>query len=74
MNFSDGGPLVEILHRRNGTDVFYALAVVFSIVFIAIFYQLGLIEMLVSRHWNKYTAIIKLKKVSGSAITSLNIK
>jgi Mg2+ and Co2+ transporter CorA len=63
MNFSDWGTLEEVLHRRNGTEAFYFLAVAFSVFFIAVFYQLGLIEMLVSRHWNKYTAIIKLKKV-----------
>jgi Mg2+ and Co2+ transporter CorA len=54
MNFKAGGVLVDVLEKDNGTDAFWILATLSTITMFFLYYAQGLIEMLVSRRYNKY--------------------
>lgn len=56
MNFTNGGVLVTVLHEENGTDAFWVFVTLSTIIMFFLYYCQGLIEILVSRRYNKYTS------------------
>ena len=54
MNFSEGGALVHVLERENGTNAFYFLCILSIVTVMVSMHSYGLLDMFVQRKWNRF--------------------